>query len=95
MQVHEELRSYLRRLRERGMVDGGWDLDAAANMLMGTLFADAVARDAVPERYAYPPDEAPERYITLFLRAIGAVPSPAQSPAAAAGSEAVRPDSPE
>ena len=78
VQVHEELRTYLRRLRERGMVDGGWDLDAAANMLMGALFADAVARDAVPERYAFSPEEAPRRYVTLFLRAIGAAPVPAQ-----------------
>jgi AcrR family transcriptional regulator len=83
VQVHEELRGYLYRLRERGMVDGGWDVEAAANMLMGALFGDAIARDAVPERYAYPPDEAPELYVTLFLRAIGAVPLPAHSPDAA------------
>jgi AcrR family transcriptional regulator len=83
VRVHEELRSYLYRLRERGMVDGGWDPEAAANMLMGTLFADAIARDAVPERYAYSTDDAPELYLTLFLRAIGAVPLPAHSPDAA------------
>jgi AcrR family transcriptional regulator len=93
VQVHEELRGYLRRVRERGMVDGGWDLDAAANLLMGTLFADAVARDVVPERYAYVPDDAPQLYVTLFLRAIGAVPLPAQPPVhPAGGSHAVRPD---
>lgn len=85
VQVHEELRGYLYRLRERGMVDGGWDPEAAANLLMGTLFADAMARDVVPERYQYTPEEAPERYVTLFLRAIGAVPLPAHSPAPAAG----------
>ena len=77
VRVHEELRTYLHRLRERGLVDDGWDPDAAANMLMGTLFADAVGRDAVPERYGYPESEAPERYITLFLRAIGVRPVPA------------------
>jgi AcrR family transcriptional regulator len=76
VKVHEELLRYLRRLRERGMVDEAWDPDAAANMLMGTLFADAIARDAVPERYGYPEDEAPVRYITLFLRAIGVRPVP-------------------
>jgi AcrR family transcriptional regulator len=83
VQVHEELRGYLYRLRERGMVDGAWDPEAAANMLMGTLFADAMARDLVPERYAYSPDEAPQRYVTLFLRAIGAVPLPEKDPAQA------------
>ena len=76
VKVHEELRAYLHRLRERDMADGEWDPEAAANMLMGTLFADAIARDAVPERYAYPESEAPERYITLFLRAIGVRPPP-------------------
>jgi AcrR family transcriptional regulator len=78
VKVHAELLAYLRRLQERGMVDDGWDPDAAANMLMGTLFADAIARDAVPERYGYGEDEAPERYITLFLRAIGVRPAPGE-----------------
>ena len=92
VQVHEELRGYLRRLRARGMVAGGWDPDAAANLLMGTLFADAVARDAFPERYAYSADEAPALYVTLFLRAIGAVPAPAtQSPAQDAPAEQSEP----
>ena len=84
VRVHGELLDYLRRLRERGMAEGGWEPDAAANLLMGALFADAVGRDAVPERYPYSEEEAPERYVTMFLRAIGAEPAPAtQSPAAA------------
>jgi len=83
VQVQAELLTYLHRLRERGMTSGDWDPDAAANLLMGTLFADAVARDAVPDRYAYPPEAAPELYVSLFLRAIGAVPLPGQHPDAA------------
>ena len=78
VKVHDELLAYLYRLRDQGMADAGWDPDAAANMLMGTLFADAIARDAVPERYGYPENEAPERYITLFLRAIGVRPVPGE-----------------
>jgi AcrR family transcriptional regulator len=85
VRVHGELLAYLHRLRERGMADGGWEPDAAANLLMGALFADAVARDAVPERYGYTEDEAPERYVALFLRAIGARPAPATHFPAAAG----------
>lgn len=82
MRVHSELLRYLTRLRERGMADGAWDADAAANLLMGALFADAVAREAVPEKYPYPEAEAPERYVTMFLRAIGARPAPAEGPEA-------------
>ena len=80
--VHTELLNYLHRLRERGMAATDWDPDAAANLLMGSLFADAVARDAVPEKYPYPEAEAPARYVKMFLRAIGAVPGPADGPGA-------------
>lgn len=83
VRVHTELLEYLHRLRERGMASTEWDPDAAANLLMGTLFADAVARDAVPEKYPYPEAEAPARYVKMFLRAIGAVPGPAEGPGAA------------
>lgn len=83
VRVHTELLHYLHRLRERGMADTGWDPEAAANLLMGALFADAVARDAVPEKYPYPEAEAPARYVKMFLRAIGAVPGPAGGPGAA------------
>lgn len=81
--VQTELLAYLRRLRERGMADPAMDADAAANLLMGSLFADAVGRDVVPEKYPYPGEGAPERYVTLFLRAIGAVPAAAEGPEAA------------
>lgn len=76
--VADELRGYLLRLRERGMADGGFDPSAAAAMLMGTLFTDAMGRDIMPDRYAYSVEEAPARYVALFLRAIGArAPAPA------------------
>jgi AcrR family transcriptional regulator len=72
VRVHEELRGYLRRLRDRGMMRPDGDVEAAAHLMMGTLFADAVARAVIPERYAFSTDEAPARYVALFLRAIGA-----------------------
>lgn len=78
--VTDELRAYLRRLRARGLADPGLDVEAAASMLMGTLFSDTMGRDVMPHRYAYTPEEAPERYVRLFLRAIGAVPAPAPRP---------------
>ncbi|HEX8360495.1 MAG TPA: TetR/AcrR family transcriptional regulator [Longimicrobium sp.] len=72
--VAEELTGYFERLRERGMSDPGADPGAAAAMLMGALFTDAMGREMMPERYAYSPEEAPEKYVTLLLRGIGATP---------------------
>ena len=70
--VADELQAYLTRLRERGLADPELDVSAAAAMLMGALFTDAMGRDVMPERYDYSPEEAPERYVALFLRTIGA-----------------------
>lgn len=70
--VMDELRGYLTRLAERGMADPALDVCAAAAMLMGALFTDAMGRDVMADRYEYSPEEAPARYVALFLRAIGA-----------------------
>jgi hypothetical protein len=40
-------------------------------MLMGTLFADALGRDCMPERYTYSERDGIRHYVSLFLRAIG------------------------
>lgn len=69
--VHEQLYAYLFRLQERGLASADWDAHAASSMLMGALFSDAMGRDMMPEKYPYPEAEAPERYVRLFLRAIG------------------------
>lgn len=70
--VEQELRSYLERLRVAGLADGEWTPAAATSMLMGVLFADAIGRDCMPERYPRPADESVAEYVSLFLRAIGA-----------------------
>jgi hypothetical protein len=44
----------------------------AAALLIGTLFADAMGRDIMPDLYANKPDHALREYIALFLRGIGA-----------------------
>jgi AcrR family transcriptional regulator len=67
-----ELAAYLQRLRDRGMADPAVEPSVAATMLMGALFSDAMGRDVMPQLYTYAPEEAPERYVALFLRAIGA-----------------------
>lgn len=69
--AHDELHAYLVRLREAGLARGDWDPDAASSMLMGAIFGDAMSRDMMPEKFPFSEDEAPERYVRLFLRAIG------------------------
>jgi AcrR family transcriptional regulator len=65
-----ELRGYLGRLRRAGLIDPDVDLVAAAAMLHGALFADAMGRELAPE--AYPPlPRAPRIYARLFARLIG------------------------
>ena len=62
---------YLRRLRETGMAKAPFNEVAASAMLMGALFADAMGREIMPDIYRNDPDEALDKYIRLFLRAIG------------------------
>jgi AcrR family transcriptional regulator len=69
--VSRGLRQYLERAREQGMLEGVWDVHAASNMLMGTLFLDAIFRDVTPEAPPFTPEQAPRMYVALFLRAIG------------------------
>lgn len=73
--VGDEMRDYLARLRDRGLAHGSWDAASAASMLLGTLFSDAIGRDAMPERYPHPPETAVMHYVDLFLAAIGAAPA--------------------
>jgi AcrR family transcriptional regulator len=65
------LSRYLRRLREVGLAKAPFDEVAAAAMLMGALFADAMGRDIMRDIYRNDPDAALTEYIRLFLRAIG------------------------
>ncbi|HEX8391886.1 MAG TPA: helix-turn-helix domain-containing protein [Longimicrobium sp.] len=75
--ANTELQAYLERLQGAGLMRAGVDTYAATAMLTGSLFADAMGRDMIPERYPYPEAEAPGKYVELFLRAIGADPDPA------------------
>lgn len=63
-----ELSGYLKRLREHGFIDAEFDPQAAAAMLIGALFADAMGRDVMAGIFpASPADE----YSRLLLRAVG------------------------
>jgi len=65
------LAQYLRRLRQRGLTQAEFDPRAAAALLIGTLFADAMGREIMPDLYANEPDQALREYVALFLRGIG------------------------
>jgi AcrR family transcriptional regulator len=68
--VATELRQYLERLQDGGWMNAGQDTHAAAAMLMGAIFSDAVSRDLMPERYPYGMEEAAGHYVGIFLRGI-------------------------
>jgi AcrR family transcriptional regulator len=65
------LAQYLGRLRQRGLARAEFDPRAAAALLIGTLFADAMGREIMPDLYANEPDDALREYLALFLRGIG------------------------
>ena len=66
-----DLHDYLTKLRDDGWIGSEVDLRAAAMMLMGTLFGDAVTRDFVPPAFLVPPDTTVDHYLALFVRALG------------------------
>jgi outer membrane protein TolC len=67
----KRLRDYLDRLVQHGFVPATAETSAAAAMLKGSLFADAMGRDVMPSMFP-PADQAPATYVRLFLRALGA-----------------------
>jgi AcrR family transcriptional regulator len=79
VQATRALSGYLERLRERGLTAESVDPGAAAAMLLGTLFADAIGRDIVPELYAVRVEEALAQYVAVFLRGIGVETSTSRS----------------
>lgn len=68
-----ELAAYLEALRTNGLAFGSWSASAAAGMLMGTLFADALGRDCMPELYGSSEIDAVQEYVRLFFTSIGVV----------------------
>lgn len=66
-----QLTDYLTRLRKTGLATARFEPATAATMLMGTMFADAMGRDVMPELYPNDPDDALQEYVDLFLRGLG------------------------
>jgi len=70
---HKHICEYFSRLAQHGFIPKNSTAEArpAATMLLGTLFADAMGRDMMPEMFP-PIQEAPATYVRLILRSLGA-----------------------
>lgn len=69
------LRDYVGALVEHGIADvTPEEADTSIAMLMSTLWGDSMCRDMMPDGFP-PADEAPARYVRVFLRAVGARPA--------------------
>lgn len=76
VRIANDLTDYLRTLRRKGLALGDWDERAAAAMLLGAIFSDAMGRDTTPEKYPYAMRDAAEKYVDLLLYGIGVPPAP-------------------
>ena len=65
------LSEYLAQLRPRGLSEVGFDSRAAAAMLIGAIFTDAITREGLPDMYTESPEADVHQYVTMFLRGIG------------------------
>ena len=84
VRIWQELTDYLRRVKRKGLATRTFDERAAANLLLGAIFADAIGRDTTPDRYPYAMRDGVDRYVQLLLRAIGAPTSDVTTTAGAA-----------
>ena len=82
VRVTSELCTYFRQLKSLGFTKDDFDAPAAAAMMMGAVFHDAMGRGMMPDAYPKPAIDAPQRYARLLLRAIG-VSTSSITPAAA------------
>jgi AcrR family transcriptional regulator len=79
--VHRQLREYTEKLvRQRGLGLTPDEISVACLMLQGSLFAEAMGRDIMPDLYP-PLRRAGEAYARMFLRMLGV-----ESPATESGS---------
>lgn len=67
------LTAYVGRLQGAGMADETVDLATAVSMFMSSMFGDAICRDVLPDAFPQPVEDAPAKYVNVFLRAVGAL----------------------
>jgi AcrR family transcriptional regulator len=76
---HAMLSRYLERMRELGMTSQPFHADAAAGLLLGSVFTHALWRDHFEKPGLPPVEEVIRQYVALLLAALGS-----RSPAEAA-----------
>ena len=69
------LTDYLMRLQSMGIAAQDGDIPTAVAMLMSSMFGDAISRDVMPTAFPQPQEEAPAKYVRIFLRALGVKPA--------------------
>ena len=62
---------YLTALRARGLTSVTFDAHAAAAMLIGALFTDAIVREGMPDMFSSTAEAGISEYVRVFLRGIG------------------------
>lgn len=67
------LSAYVSRLQDAGMADETADVATAVSMFMSSMFGDAICRDVLPDAFPQPVEDAPAKYVNVFLRAVGAL----------------------
>jgi AcrR family transcriptional regulator len=71
MRTYRELTRYLVRLQERGQSASRWDARIAASFFLNSLFAEAIAKDVMPDRHDRDADGVADDFADLFLDSIG------------------------
>lgn len=64
------LMAYTRGLQDAGLADADGDAQTAVAMLISSMFGDAISRDVMPNAFPNPPEDAPARYVRVFLKAL-------------------------
>lgn len=67
------LTEYVGRLQQAGHADDTADVSTSVSMFISSMFGDAISRDVLPHAFPQPEEEAPARYVNVFLRAVGAL----------------------
>ncbi len=65
------LTDYVLRLQQMGLASADGDIPTAVTMLMSSMFGDAISRDVMPTAFPQPAESAAEKYVKVFMRALG------------------------
>lgn len=68
---HAMLSRYLERMRQLGLASGEFHADAAAGMLLGSVFTHSIWRDHFEKPGLPPPEEVVRQYVQLLLASVG------------------------